>query len=283
MGMTPLEYALFAAGASLLSWVLLHAFAPFLRDRLEATAHRHARDLREEFLLLPPRKILLLLTASGFVFALLTYPLTSHLLWATASGALPMLVSGCLVKVYRLRRRRKVISQMPGFLDILAGQVKAGRSLQEALSDTIPLLPQEIRKEISWVFRLCRLGTPLSEAFLLWEERMPCDEVALLVRPLRAALPAGGNVVELLTRTRDILRARNRMKEKMQSMTAQARLQATVLTLLSPAFAAVLSKIDPAFLPRALGTAQGKAILAAAAFLQFLGWLTIRKILSVKP
>lgn len=281
--MTPLECALFAAGASLLSWVLLHAIAPFLRERLENTAHRHARELREEFLLLPPRKILLLLAASGFVFATLSYPLTSNLLWAATSGTLPTLVSGCLVKVYRIRRRRKVISQMPGFLDILAGQVKAGQSLQEALSDTIALLPSEIRKEISWVYRLCRLGTPLSEAFLLWEKRMPCEEVALLVRPLRVALPAGGNIVELLNRTRDILRARNRMGEKLKSMTAQARLQATVLTLLPPAFAAVLSKVDPAFLPRALGTAQGKAILAAAAFLQLLGWLTIRKILSVKP
>lgn len=281
--MTPLEYALFAAGASLLSWILLRAFAPFLRDRLEATAHRHAKDLREEFLLLPPRKIVLLLTASGIIVAFLSYPLTSNFLWAAASGTLPTLVSGCLVKVYRSRRRKKVISQIPGFLDILAGQVKAGRSLQEAISDTISLLPNQIRKEISWIYRLCRLGTPLSEAFLLWEKRMPCDEVALLVRPLRAALPAGGNIVELLTRTRDILRARIRMKEKMQSMTAQARLQATVLTLLPPAFAAVLSRIDPAFLPRALGTAQGKAILAAAAFLQFLGWLSIRKILSVKP
>jgi tight adherence protein B len=281
--MTPLEYALFAAGASLLSCFLLHAFAPFLRDRMEAAAHRHARDLREEFLLLPPRKILFLLAASGFVLAFLSFPLTSSLYGSAAAGTLPTLVSGGLVKAYRVRRRGKVISQMPGFLDVLSGQIKAGRSLQEALSDTIPLLPQEIRKEISWVFRLCRLGTPLSEAFLLWEERMPCDEVALLVRPLRAALPAGGNIVELLTRTRDILRAKNRMKEKMQSMTAQARLQATVLTLLPPAFAAVLSKVDPAFLPRALGTAQGKVILAAAAFLQFLGWLTIRKILSVKP
>ena len=34
----------------------------------------------------------------------------------------------------------------------------------------------------------------------------------------------------------------------MRSMTAQARLQAWVLTLLPPAFIAMLSRIDPAFL-----------------------------------
>lgn len=105
----------------------------------------------------------------------------------------------------------------------------------------------------------------------------------MVVRPLRIALPAGGNIVDLLLQSRDILRARNRMEEKMRSMTAQARLQASVLTLLPPAFVAVLSKVDPNFLPRCTGTIQGKGILAVAAFLQLLGWLTIRKILSVKP
>lgn len=283
MEITLLEYALFACGASLLSWFLLRAFAPFLRDRLEATAQKHAKDLREEFLPLPTRNILVLLLAGGGVCASITMALSLNFLWAVVSGVVPIFLSGFMVRYYRERRRKRVISQMPGFLDVLAGQVKGGHSLQEALSDTIPLLPHEIRDEISWVFRLCRLGTPLSEAFLLWEERMPCDEVSLVVRPLKAALPTGGNIVELLTRSRDILQGRNRMREKMRSMTAQARLQAAVLTLLPPAFVGVLSKIDPDFLPRVLGTPQGKAILAISALLQFLGWLTIRKILAVKP
>ncbi len=283
MGMTLPEYALLAAGISLLSWFLVRRFAPFLRDRLETTARERAKDLREEFLLLPHRKIMFFLLASGGVCSLLAYLATFSILFATGAGIAPILFSGFTVRYYRAQRRKKVISQLPGFLDVLAGQVKAGHSLQEALSDTIPLLPREIRKEISWVFRLTRLGTPLAESFLLWEERMPCDEVALVVRPLRVALPAGGNIVDLLIRSRDILQARNRMREKMQSMTAQARLQAGVLTLLPPVFAVILSRIEPDFLPLILGTPQGKAVIAVSALLQFLGWMTIRKILSVKP
>lgn len=281
--MTLPEYALLAAGISLLSWFLVRRFAPFLRDRLETTARERAKDLREEFLLLPHRKIMFFLLASGGVCSLLAYLATFSILFATGAGIAPILFSGFTVRYYRAQRRKKVISQLPGFLDVLAGQVKAGHSLQEALSDTIPLLPREIRKEISWVFRLTRLGTPLAESFLLWEERMPCDEVALVVRPLRVALPAGGNIVDLLIRSRDILQARNRMREKMQSMTAQARLQAGVLTLLPPVFAVILSRIEPDFLPLILGTPQGKAVIAVSALLQFLGWMTIRKILSVKP
>jgi len=103
------------------------------------------------------------------------------------------------------------------------------------------------------------------------------------VRPLRAAIPGGGNIVDLLERTRDILRLRIRTTEKLRSMTAQARLQALVLTLLPPAFAVVLSRVDPGFFPNLLGTPQGKTIMGIAFVLQVLGWIAIRKILSVRP
>jgi tight adherence protein B len=127
------------------------------------------------------------------------------------------------------------------------------------------------------------LGTPLPEALAHWEERIRSEETSLLVRPLRAAIPGGGNIVDLLERTRDILRLRIRTTEKIRSMTAQARLQALVLTLLPPAFAVALSKVDPGFFPNLLGTLQGKAILAVAFIFLVLGWITIRKILSVRP
>ncbi len=283
MGMTCVEGILLAAGAALLAFYVVFTAAPRIRGRLEKSAGRHASELREEFLLLPPRKILWAQLCAGVLSGAVVMALTADIRWAAAALLLPILLSGMAVKSFRARRRRRVVSQLPGFLDVLAGQVKAGHSLQESLTDSIPLLPPGIREEVSWIFRLCRLGTPLSEAFLLWEERMPCEEVALVVRPLRVALPAGGNLVDLLERSRDILRARIRMEEKMKSTTAQARLQATVLTLLSPAFMVVLSKVDPAFLPRCLGTAAGKAILLSSGVLQFLGWLTIRRILAVKP
>jgi tight adherence protein B len=128
-----------------------------------------------------------------------------------------------------------------------------------------------------------RLGTPLAEALAHWEERIRSEEVSLFVRPLRAAIPGGGNIVDLLERTRDILRLRMRTTEKLRSMTAQARLQALVLTLLPPAFAVALSKVDPGFFPNLLGTPQGKTIMAIVFVLQALGWITIRKILSVRP
>jgi tight adherence protein B len=172
---------------------------------------------------------------------------------------------------------------LPSLLDLLSGHVRAGHSLSESLSETVPLLPAGIREEMAWVLQQNRLGTALPEALVQWEERIRSEETSLLVRPLRAAIPGGGNIVDLLERTRDILRLRIRAAEKLRSMTAQARLQALVLTLLPPAFAVALSKVDSGFFPNLLGTPQGKAVLAIAFILQLLGWISIRKILSVRP
>jgi len=281
--LTPTEATLFLAGAALVARFLLRSALPGARTRLVSAANRHSEQLREEFVLLPPARIMAVLALSGAVLAGTAFAAMRSAPVAVAAGAAPVLLAGLLVRYYRDRRKKAILSRLPAFLDLLAGHIRAGHSLPESLAETVPLLPAGIREEMTWVLQQNRLGTPLAEALTRWEERIPSEETSLIVRPLRAMIPGGGNVADLLERTRDILRLRMRSKEKLRSMTAQARLQAVVLTLLPPGFAVALSMVDPGFLPNLLGTPQGKSITAIVFVLQALGWFTIRKILSVRP
>jgi len=283
VGLTVAEAVIFLSGAALVVRFLFQAALPGARTRFVGAANRHSESLREEFVLLPPARIAAVLLLSGAVFAGTAWAASRSTAVAGLSGAAPVLFAGLLVRWYRNRRKKAILSQLPALLDLLSGHVRAGHSLPESLSETVPLLPAGIREEMAWVLQQARLGTPLVDALLRWEERIRSEETSLLVRPLCAAIPGGGNVVDLLERTRDILRLRMRAAEKLRSMTAQARLQAAVLTLLPPAFAAALSKVDPGFLPNLVGTPQGKSIIAIAIVLQLLGWVAIRKILSVRP
>ena len=283
MGLTPAETGSFALGAALIARFLVRAALPQARTRFVSAVNRHSHDLREEFVLLAPARITTALLVSATVLAVTALASTRSVAVAMASGSAPVLLASLAVRWYRNRRKRTILSQLPSLLDLLSGHVRAGHSLSESLSETVPLLPAGIREEMAWVLQQNRLGTALPEVLARWEERIRSEEVSLLVRPLRAAIAGGGNIVDLLERTRDILRLRMRTAEKLRSMTAQARLQALVLTLLPPAFAIALSKIDPGFFPNLVGTPQGKSIMAIAFTLQVLGWVTIRKILSVRP
>jgi tight adherence protein B len=283
VGLTYVEAGTFTLGAALVARFLLGAALPKARTRFVSAANRHSTDLREEFVHMPPSRVAAVLLVSAAALAVAAFVATRSVPVGAASGAVPVLFAGLLIRRYRGRRKRSILSQLPGLLDLLAGHVRAGHSLSESLAETVPLLPAGIREEMAWVLQQNRLGTPLPEAFARWEERIRSEETSLLVRPLRSAMAGGGNLADLLERTRDILRYRIRATEKLRSMTAQARLQAVVLTLLPPAFAIALSKVDPGFLPNLLGTPLGKAILGIAFTFQVLGWVAIRKILSARP
>lgn len=283
MGLTLAETGIFVLGAALIARFLLRAALPRARSRFVSAANRHSNELREEFILLPPDRIAAVLLVSAILLGGASLAATRSVAVAAISGATPVLFAGLLVRWYRNRRKRSILSQLPLLLDLLSGHVRAGHSLPESLAETVPLLPAGIREEMAWVLQQNRLGTPLGEALAHWEDRIRSEETALLVRPLRAAIPGGGNIVDLLERTRDILRLRMRTTEKLRSMTAQARLQALILTLLPPLFATALSMVDSGFLSNLLGTPQGRTIMAITFVLQVMGWITIRKILAVRP
>lgn len=282
MGLTPVEAALFCLGTGLGLRGLYRVVVPAVSRWFEHASDRHSDRLREEFIHLSASRIAAGLLVSGILCACLALAASKSIAAAAFSGLAPILLAGTFIRWYRLRRRKRILSQIPSMLDLVVGHLRAGHSFPESLAETVSLLPSGIREEIAWLLQKHRLGTTLSETFKLFEERMPSEDVYILVRPLRATLSGGGNVVDLLEQIRDILRRKNRTKEKLRAMTAQARLQAVVLTLLPPSFAAALSMIDPDFFPDLVGTPQGKAIVLVAFVLQTMGWLTIRRILSVR-
>jgi tight adherence protein B len=280
--MRVIELMLFGIGSLFLSIFAISSVYPYAANRLESIAERRSVHLKDDFLWMSSRKLLLVFTFSGICLGAVAFLLTRNAMTSLALTLTPVLFSGLAVKRYRKRRTLLIIRQLPAFLDTLSGYIKAGHSFPEAVASAIPLLPGGIREEISWLSRLNRLGTPLPDAFLAWEIRMPSPEVSLVARPMRIALSTGGNIVSLLERARDVLRARQRQQDKLRSMTAQARLQAIVLTMLPPIFLAVLSRMEDGFLEAILNSGPGRMILLSAALLQFIGWLFIRNILSVK-
>lgn len=278
--MPALELALLAAGFALIGRSLARWAEGPARERLRESATRRARELRGEFVPVGPEGVLRFLVASAALMGLCG-ALAARSLWISLpAAAIPLFASGVAVRLLRKRRRERLVSQLPAFLDLLAGYLKAGRSLPEGMSDVLTLLPREIREEVSWVLQMYRLGTPLGEALELWEDRMSREEFSLALRPLRVALPVGGNVLSLLEGARDILRQRERNARRRRALTAQGRLQAVALTLLPAALVAALSLVDPWFLPRLTGTPAGRAILALSATLTGIAWIAIRKILG---
>ena len=278
-----MEYILFILSFLSFLLYLYRTAIPWCVLRFDRAATTASSTLREDFLFLSKTHASIALLILCMVPGSAAMILFRNVWIGIGAGISSGLLSGAVLRAYRNRRRKKIVTQLPRLLDILSGHLRAGHSLSESLKDAVVLLPRGIREEISWIFQRVQVGTPLPEALTLWETRIPTEEVLLVVRPLKSALSTGSDVANLMTCCRDILQAKQAMEGRLRSMTAQSRLQAVVLTLLPPGFILVLAKVDPEYLPRCLGTAPGIALLSAAAVLLSAGWLCIRKIMAEKP
>lgn len=283
MGLTTLESSLLAIGLFASTAGAKKVLLTPFQEIVSSKAENASVSLRNDFLFFSKGSLVSACCAAGVILASLVFLTSGSLVFSLGSMIGTPIIAKSTLTFLRERRRRQIVAQLPGFVDLLCGTMKSGHSLAEGLNETRRLLPKELRQEIDWLCHTLRLGTPIPRGLNAWETRCPLEEISLIVRPLSIAYATGGNTVELLEQCRDILKARKRSNDRLHSLTAQGRLQAVVLSLLPPCFLLILDRIMPGFLGQMTTTQAGKIVLATSILLQILGWLSIRKIMNVKP
>ena len=92
----------------------------------------------------------------------------------------------------------------------------------------------------------------------------------------------GGNLGEILEKVSHTIRARFKLMEDFRTMTTASRGSAWILCALPFVIILLLVAINPDYMTPLLKEQRGHYVLAVAAVLQFLGIVTIRKILNIK-
>ncbi|MEY3664475.1 MAG: hypothetical protein RLZZ153_657 [Pseudomonadota bacterium] len=210
-----------------------------------------------------------------------------YLLTYQASLSAVMLVGGLIapgfvIRVLRRRRMAHIRRQLPDLLTIMAGSLRAGISLQQTLVRGALSVEAPLRVELGNVQRELRLGLSFSQALASLERRVPVEEVSLLVLILRVGSESGGSSADALQSLGEVLRRKLALEAKIRALTAQGRLQATVMCFLPVILLVLLSWIDPVSAAELLTTFNGQLALAVTAVFQIIGVLLIRRIISIE-
>src|SRR5438552_13345516 len=92
----------------------------------------------------------------------------------------------------------------------------------------------------------------------------------------------GGTLGEILEKVSHTIRARFKLMEDFRTMTTASRGSAWILCGLPVMIILILGFLNPDYMTTLFHEQRGHYVLAAAAILQFLGMVTIRKILDIK-
>lgn len=241
-----------------------------------------AGALADLFVFVEPERLLRASAAGAMAALLLAMAMTRSWLASLAGAAIVFAAPRVLQRVWRRRYVRRIGEQLPDAMSMLAGAVRAGAALAQALDQLAMRVGPPLGHELSLVMRRHRLGMRFEEALHDFVRRVPLPEVQLLVTALTLTLQVGGSLAGALDRLTDTLRRKHVVEAKLRALTSQGRLQAVIVTALPLALMLALTALDPASMRPLYSTLGGWMVLGGIALLETTGWLLIRRIVAVE-
>ena len=207
--------------------------------------------------------------------------LSGSIVFALAAGGLLAMFPRWLLAWSNAQRRRKFERQLAETFAALASSLQAGLSLHQALDALVREAPQPTAYEFGLVTRKLRLGADFESAVSDLEERMAIENLKIGLTAIRISRAIGGNLVEIIQQLAHTIRRKEEMEGKIRSLTAQGRVQGLVMGGLPLLLMLVLYQLEPEAMGSMFTTPLGWVCLGIIVVMEYLGYLTIRRIVSI--
>lgn len=267
-----------AAVAGYLCVRACHVFWGRYRD----TFTRQARfNLADMFMFMDPRRLFAANIVGLVILPLLTWLLTGNPILAIGTLLVLLFVPRKWYAWMKRRRIEKIQSQLPDGLMMMASGMRAGLGLTPALESLAHDIDPPLAQELALVLRQQRVGVKLDDALEEMCQRVPVQDMSLVVSAISVSREVGGNLAETLATLSETLRRRLIMENKVKSLTAQGRLQGIVMAMLPVVLVAFLTFAYPDTMQGFYHSVLGWAVIAIGCVMEYAGYRMCRKIMAI--
>jgi tight adherence protein B len=160
--------------------------------------------------------------------------------------------------------------------------LRSGHSIISAIGLVAREAPDPIGREFRVCFDEQNYGLELRTALENLANRVPVQDVRMIMTAILIQKETGGNLAEVLDKCAHVIRERFRLKREIRSRTAQGRLTGWVLSILPFALGLLLYLLNPDVVSLLWRRPMGVKMLYAASTMMLLGALIIRKIVRIR-
>jgi tight adherence protein B len=189
-----------------------------------------------------------------------------------------------LPRLYLKYRTKKRLTQFTSLfadtLDIVIRGVRSGLPVVECFHMIGREMPDPTGIEFRMVTEGIRLGMTMEEGLQRMAERVPIAEVRFLAIVIGIQQQTGGNLAETLANLSNVLRARKRMRDKVQAMSSEAKTSAAIIGSLPVIISVLLGVVAPEYITLLFTTSAGNWILAICVAVMSTGVFVMRKMIQ---
>lgn len=180
------------------------------------------------------------------------------------------------------RRLRTFNMQMLDTLLLLSNAIKAGYSLLQAMEMIARESPPPMGKEFSRVVRETGLGVTVEDALINMRNRVPSDDLDLMVTVVLIQRQIGGNLSEILDKIAHVIRERAKIMGQISTLTAQGRISGVVIGGMPIGLGFIISLINPGYINVLFTDPKGPYLIATGIVLEAIGFFVIWKIIDIE-
>jgi tight adherence protein B len=203
-------------------------------------------------------------------------------LWAFSGGVLLAALPFFYVRRRAAKRIRHFEEQFPDCLEFIARSMRAGHAFSVSLEMVYREFSEPLAGEFRRTFEEQNLGQPLEIVLKKLAQRVPSVDVQFFVSSVLLQKRTGGNLAELLDKLAHIIRERFKLRARIRTISAQGVMSGRILAAIPASIGLMMLVVNRTYAQFFVDDPIGQKLLAGALGLQLIGFLIIRKIVTIE-
>src|ERR1017187_24522 len=179
-------------------------------------------------------------------------------------------------------RVRKFEEQFPDCLEFISRSMRAGHAFSVSLEMVYREFSDPLAGEFRRTFEEQNLGQPLEIVLKKLSGRIPSMDVQFFVSAILLQKRTGGNLAELLDKLAHIIRERFKLRARIRAISAQGLMSGRILAAIPAAVGGLMFIVNPQYARFFVDDPAGHELLAGALALQVVGYMIIKKIVTIE-
>ncbi|WP_078548212.1 type II secretion system F family protein [Litchfieldia alkalitelluris] len=239
-------------------------------------------ELSSAGLPLKPEEFVMFQWIAGSLGAGILYLVFNQVFLAPIGGIIGMCIPRTILKSKQKKRLQKFNEVLPEMISTIVGALRAGFSFPQALKSVMEEAESPLKEEIATVLREMQYGTSMEDSLNHLKERMPSEDLDLMIEAILIQRQVGGNLATILEKIVETIRDRIKIQGQIQTLTAQGRLSGIVIGLLPVFLGGALFLIEPSYIGTLFTHPIGIILVIIAIISCAIGFMFIRKLTTIE-
>lgn len=186
-----------------------------------------------------------------------------------------MIVGFILLTRQAAARRRKIVSQLPDFLESTIRVLAAGNTMEESMASAARESTEPVRTLFLSISRQVRLGAPIENVLMETGRIHKLRDIRVMALAASVNRKYGGSLKNILRSLVQAIRSRDAAARELRALTAETRFSAIVLSAIPVALTAYILVVNRGYYVNMWADSSGRALLIASVVMQLAGIIVI--------